>query len=234
MWPESDPIGQILMVADFPPATPRTVVGVVGDTRHHELSRTPQPEIYRPAYQTYWPFFGLVVRTAATPEAMERPLRDAAARADRAVPIGSIQGLSALADKTLGWRRSSMALLTLFALAACFLAFVGVYGVMAYSVATRAREFGVRIALGAAPSSVATAILTQGVRLAAVGIAIGLVAAAAAGRVLSTLLVAVRPIDPVTFAVVAIVTGTAAVLAATTPALTAMRVDPSAALRGDE
>ena len=234
MWPDRDPIGEILMVPDFPPAAPRTVVGVVGDTRHHDLSKAPEPEIYRPGYQTYWPFFGLVVRAAATPEAMERPLRDAAARVDRAVPIGSIQGLSTLADKTLAWRRSSMALLTVFAVAACFLAFVGVYSVMAYSVATRAKEFGVRIALGAAPSSVAAAIVTQGVRLAALGIAIGLVAAAAAGRVLSTLLVAIRPIDPLTFAVVAIITGTAAVLAATTPALTAMRVDPSAALRGDE
>ena len=234
LWPGVDPIGQILMVGDGLEPTPRTVVGVVGDTRHHELSKTPEPEIYRPAYQAYWPFYGLVVRTGSSSEAMERPLREAAARVDRAVPIGTIQGLSSLADKSMAWRRSSMALLTAFALAAGFLAFVGVYSVMASSVATRAREFGVRIALGAAPSSVARSIVSQGTRVAAVGIVIGLGAAAFAGRVLSTLLVAVRPIDPLTFAVVAAVTGVAAVLAATMPALTAMRVDPSTALRAEE
>jgi len=234
LWPNADPIGEILMVPDFGSPLPRVVVGVVGDTRHHELSKTPEPEIYRPAYQASWPFYGLVVRTRTSPEAMERPLREAAARVDRAVPIGTIQSLSSLADKSMAWRRSSMALLTAFALAAGFLAFVGVYSVMAYSVATRAREFGVRIALGASPSRMARSLVSQGARVAAIGIVIGLGAAAFAGRVLSTLLVAVRPIDPLTFAVVAVVTGGAAVLAATMPALTAMRVDPSAALRGEE
>jgi len=233
LWRDADPVGQILMVGDFMTPAPRVVVGVVADTRHHELSKSPEPEIYRPAYQTSWPFFGLVVRTAATPEALERPLREAAARVDRAVPLGSIQALSTLAETTMTWRRSSMALMTLFAAAAGLLAFVGVYSVTAYGVAARAREYAVRIALGAAPSSVAGAIVAQGAALAGIGITIGLAAAAAAGRVLGSLLVAVRPIDPVTFASVALVTGAAAILATTVPALTAMRVDPSAALRGD-
>jgi putative ABC transport system permease protein len=234
MWPGGDPIGHVLMVPDFGAPAARTVVGVVGDTRHHDLTKDPEPEIYRPAYQTYWPFFGLVVRTAAAPDAMERPLRDVAARVDRTVPLASIRALSALADRTLAWRRSSMALLTVFALAAGFLAFVGVYGVMAYSVAARAKEFGVRVALGAAPSAVAAAIVAQGTRLAAIGIVAGLAAAASAGRLVGTLLFAVQPIDPLTFAAVAGLTGGAAVLATTMPALAAMRVDPSAALRGEE
>jgi predicted permease len=234
LWPGADPIGEVLMVSDFGSPAPRVVVGVVGDTRHHELSKTPEPEIYRPAYQAYWPFYGLVVRTGSSSEAMERPVREAAARVDRAVPVGTIQALSSLAETSMSWRRSSMALLTAFALAAGVLAFVGVYSVMAYTVATRAREFGLRIALGAAPSRVARSIVSQGARVAVIGIVIGLGAAAFAGRVLGTLLVAVRPIDPLTFAVVAVVTGVAAVLAATVPALTAMRVDPSTALRADE
>jgi putative ABC transport system permease protein len=234
LWPGADPIGQVLMVPDFGTPAARVVVGVVGDTRHHDLTKDPEPEIYRPAYQTYWPFFGVVVRTASAADTIERPLREAAARVDRSVPIASVRALSALADKSLAWRRSSMALLTVFALAAGFLAFVGVYSVMAYSVAARAKEFGVRVALGAAPSTVAAAIVAQGTRLAAVGIVAGLAAAAATGRLIGTLLFAVRPIDPLTFAVVALITGAAAVLATTMPALTAMRVDPSAALRADE
>ena len=192
MWPGADPIGQVLMVPDFGTPAGRIVVGVVGDTRHHDLTKDPEPEIYRPAYQTYWPFFGLVLRTASAADTIERPLRDAAARVDRSVPIASVRALSALADKTLAWRRSSMALLTVFALAAGFLAFVGVYSVMAYSVAARAKEFGVRVALGAAPSTVAAAIVAQGTRLAAVGIVVGLVAAAATGRLIGTLLFAVH------------------------------------------
>jgi ABC-type antimicrobial peptide transport system permease subunit len=127
-----------------------------------------------------------------------------------------------------------MALLTLFAAASALLAFVGVYSVMAYSVAARAREIGVRLALGARPSAVARAVVRQGAGLTATGIIIGLGAATTAGSVLSSLLFAVKPIDVVTFAAVTIVTGAAGVLATAVPAMTAMRVDPSTALRSDE
>ena len=99
------------MVTDFGEVTSKEVVGVVGDTRHHDLARDPEPEIYRPASQTYWPFFGLVVRTPATPEGFERTLREAAARVDASVPVNNVQSLSRLADKTWAWRRSSMLLL---------------------------------------------------------------------------------------------------------------------------
>ena len=111
LWPGVDPVGQALMVTDFGEVTAKEVVGVVGDTRHHDLARDPEPEIYRPASQTYWPFFGLVVRTPATPEGFERTLREAAARVDASVPVNNVQSLSRLADKTWAWRRSSMLLL---------------------------------------------------------------------------------------------------------------------------
>lgn len=233
LWPGVDPVGQTLFVPDGLTPSPKVVVGVVGDTRHHDLARDPEPEIYRPAYQAYWPFFGLVVRTQAPPELLERSLRDVAADLDRGVPLSAVQAFNALADTTWAWRRSSMALLSVFAGAALFLAFVGVYGVMAYSVAQRSREIGVRMALGARPTDVARTVLTQGALMTGVGVSVGLVLAAALTGLLGTLLFGVRPLDLVTFAVVSVVAAGAGMLASAMPALAAARVDPTVALKLD-
>ena len=233
LWPGADPIGQTLMVPDFMELEPRQVIGVVGDTRHHDLAKDPEPEIYRPASQTYWPFFGLVVRTHTATDGLERTIREAASRVDAAVPVNAVQPLSALADTTWAWRRSSMLLLAGFAAAACVLAFVGVYGLMAFGVAERSREIGVRVALGARPSDIATSILAQAATLTGVGTAVGLVLAGLVGSVLGTLLFGVTSLDAPTFVGVAMVCGGAGLLASALPALTAARVDPTAALKGD-
>ncbi len=233
LWPGADAVGRTLMVPDFGAFSPREVIGVVADTRHHDLAKDPEPEIYRPAAQAYWPFFGLVVRTHSTAEGLERSLRDAAARVDATVPISAVQSLAALADTTWAWRRSSMALLAALAAAACVLAFVGVYGVMAFGVTERSREIGVRVALGARPVDVARTILAQGAWLTGAGITIGLVLAGLAGGVLGALLFGVTPLDPPTFLVVAIITGAAGLLATAMPAVTAMRINPTAALKGE-
>jgi putative ABC transport system permease protein len=233
LWPAMDPVGQTVIVPDMLTASPKMVIGVVGDTRHHDLAREPEPEIYRPAYQVYWPFFGLVIRTSATPELLERPLRDVAARLDGNVPISAVQAFDDLAETTWAWRRSSMALLSAFAAAALFLAVIGVYGVMAYSVAQRSREIGVRMALGARPTDIARAVLAQGAFLSALGVTIGLVLSAALAGVLGTLLFGVAPIDPVTFAGVSLVTIAASLIASGMPALMAARMEPNAALRAD-
>jgi putative ABC transport system permease protein len=233
LWPGIDPVGETLMVPDFGEFSARQVIGVVGDTRHHDLSKDPEPEIYRPASQAYWPFFGLVVRTHAAAEALERTLRDAAARVDSTVPISGVKSLASLADSTWAWRRASMILLVSFAATACVLAFVGVYGVMAFGVSERAREIGVRVALGARPVDVARAILVPAAWLTAAGTVIGLVLAALAGELLSALLFGVTPLDPPTFLAVTAVAGAGGLLATAIPALTAMRVDPTAALKGE-
>ncbi len=233
LWPGADPVGQTLMVPDFMELEPRQVIGVVGDTRHHDLAKDPEPEIYRPASQTYWPFFGLVVRTHTATDGLERAIRDAASRVDAAVPVNAVQPLSALADTTWAWRRSSMLLLAGFAAAACVLAFVGVYGLMAFGVAERSREIGVRVALGARPSDVARSILAQAATLTGVGTALGLALAGLVGSVLGTLLFGVTSLDPPTFVGVAIVCAGAGLLASALPAMTAARVDPTAALKGD-
>jgi len=233
LWPGVDAVGQALMVTDFGEVTSKEVVGVVGDTRHHDLARDPEPEIYRPASQTYWPFFGLVVRTPATPEGFERTLRETAARVDAAVPVNNVQSLSRLADKTWAWRRSSMLLLGICAGAACVLAFIGVYGVMAFGVSERSREIVVRVALGARPSDVARTILVQAAGLTAAGVGGGLLLAAVAGSTLEALLFGIAPLDPPTFLGVALIASAAGLLATVVPALTAMRVDAAAALKGE-
>ncbi|HEY7499563.1 MAG TPA: ABC transporter permease [Vicinamibacterales bacterium] len=233
LWPNADPIGQILMVPDLGAFSPKQVVGVVGDTRHHDLARDPEPEIYRPAFQTYWPFFGIVIRTNASAGALERSLRDAASSVDRNVPISNVRDFTTLAEATWAWRRGSMALLIAFAIAASFLAFVGVYGVMAYSVSRRSREIGVRVALGARPSDVARAVIAQGAWLTGFGVAAGLILAALAGGVLKAMLFHVSPLDPATFALVSIVAAAAGLGAAALPAISALRVDPAVALRGE-
>ena len=233
LWPSSDPVGQRLIVGDFMTPSEKIVIGVVGDTRHHDLARRPEAEIYRPAYQTFWPFFGLVVRSATTAEQFERSLRDAAANVDRNVPISSIQSLDDLADRTLAWRRSSMALMTLFAGAALFLAFIGVYGVMAYSVAERSREIGLRMALGARPRDIAQAVIRQGVLMTGLGVCVGLALAAGLAGVLGALLFGVAPLDPMTFVGVSVVAMMASLIATVLPAMTATRVDPNVALKAD-
>ncbi len=233
LWPNADPVGQTLMVPDMATPASREVVGVVGDTRHHDLARDPEPEIYRPAAQAYWPFFGLVARTNASAQSLERSLRDAAFGVDRNVPLSSVQDFGALAATTWAWRRGSMALLGAFAIAASLLAFVGVYGVMAYSVSQRSREIGVRVALGARPSDIARAVVVQGAWLTGGGVAVGLLLAAMAGNVLKSLLFGVAPFDPATFAIVAIVAAVAGLGAGVLPAMAAARIDPADALRAD-
>jgi putative ABC transport system permease protein len=164
---------------------------------------------------------------------LERTLRDAAGRVDSTVPISAVQSLGALADSTWAWRRSSMVLLGVFAVLACVLAFVGVYGVMAFGVIERSREIGVRVALGARPADVARTILVQATWLTGAGTVSGLVLASLAGGTLSALLFGITPLDPPTFLIVTAVAVVAGLLATAIPALTAMRVDPTAALKGE-
>ena len=233
LWPGADPIGQTLMVSDWMTPVPRTVVGVVADTRHHDLARDPEPEVYRPAYQAYWPFFGIVVRTHTRADGLERSIRDIGGAVDRNVPLSGFQTLDDLAASTWAWRRSGMAVLTIFAGAACLLAFVGVYGVMAYNVRERSREIGVRLALGARPADVARTIFTQGALLTGIGTAVGLAISMALARGLGALLFGVTPVDPATFGAVALVTAAAGLVSTTLPALSAARVDPSTALQAE-
>ena len=218
LWPGVDPVGQTLMVPDFMELEPRQVIGVVGDTRHHDLARDPEPEIYRPASQTYWPFFGLVVRTHTTTEGFERALRDAAAACRRGRAGQRRAALERARRHDVGMAPIQHAPAGRFRRGSLCAGIRRVYGLMAFGVAERSREIGVRVALGARPSDVARSILAQAATLTGVGTAVGLALAGLVGSVLGTLLFGVTSLDPPTFVGVAIVCAGAGLLASALPA----------------
>jgi cell division protein FtsX len=214
------------------PAT-RTVIGVVGDTRHNGLAAEPEPEIYRPAYQAYWPFYALAMRVRADAPVPANGLRAAVSSLDPELPVGDLRWLDERASDSVAWRRSSMALLGVFAGAALLLTFFGVYSVVSYAVVQGTREIGVRVALGAAPADIARTFLLRGATLAGWGVAAGVAASALLTGVLETLLFGITPFDSATYAAVAALTVLVTLLATLAPALAAARLDPTVALRAE-
>jgi putative ABC transport system permease protein len=167
------------------------------------------------------------------PAAAAPVIRTLLAAVDRTQPIFDIKPLETTLSESIAPRRFNMLLLGVFALAALLLAVIGIYGVIAYAVAQRTHEIGVRMALGAQRHDVVGMVVQQGIAIASAGLLMGVAAALALTRVLTSLLYEVTPTDPSTFAVVVCVLGAAAVAACGGPALKAARVDPSIALRHD-
>ena len=210
-----------------------TVVGVVGDTRQRSLLTDPPPMVYRPMLQAPSADFTFLIR--GTPPAAElAPRIDHEVRAvDPELPIYAVRSLESAIAASVAERRFVMRLLGLFALAALLLAGIGVYGVIAYSVVQRTREIGIRMALGARPADVRRMLLVEGVRLAVLGVALGIAGALLLTRAMSALLYGVGPRDPLTFASVPAVLGIVALAACFFPARRASRVDPMTALRSE-
>jgi putative ABC transport system permease protein len=206
---------------------------VVGNVRHHGLATEPEPEIYRPAYQAYWPFFGIAIRLRADAPSLPDALRGTVASLDRDLPVTDLRWLDERAADAMAWRRSSLALLGVFAASALLLATFGVYSVISYSVVQSRREIGLRMALGAEPRTVARAFLASGAGLAGLGLALGFGVSTALTRTIETLLFGIVPLDAVTYAAVAGLTGVVTLAAAVLPARAAARVDPVLALRTD-
>lgn len=234
LWPGQDPVGkQITLGGPRGPAAPITIVGVIDNLRSTSLDAEPQPEIYTPAAQeAQLPQMWVVLRsTNGKPLQLAGAIRDAVHRADPEQPIGEIASLNEIADRLTAARRFNTALLTLFALLAVALALVGIYGVTAYAVTQRAREMGIRMALGAQPDQVVGLLLRENLRRVAIGVVLGLVAALGVTRVLKALLYEVTPSDAVTFAGTAVLLVVVALVATWWPARRATRVDPVVALR---
>jgi predicted permease len=230
LWPNADPVGQTIMVPDqFSPAR-RQVVGVVGSTRHSGPASEPTPEIYRPAYQTYWPFWGLIVRTATDPSSAHLPLTRAIWAVDKDISILSVRNLTELAAESYGPRRASFVLLAALAMLAVILTVFGIYGVIAYTVAQRAKEIGIRIALGATPARVVMSLVRQSAPWTLLGVTAGLLLALALTRFLRTLLFEVSPIDLPAFVTGAALLLLAALAATVVPARSASKMDPVATL----
>jgi predicted permease len=209
------------------------VVGVVGDMHSRGLSVPVRPAIYVSAGTEPWRGGALVVRTAGAPLALAKEVREVFRDLDPALPVTAARPLADILNNSLADRRLILLLLAAFALAALLLAGIGLYGVITYVVGQRSREFGIRMALGADPRSVVGLVLRHGLGLAVLGLAIGTVAAFALTHLLANLLYEIKPTDPLTFTVVALLLLVVATLASWLPARRAGKVDPAIALRAD-
>ena len=219
----------------------RTIVGVVADVKQMGLTQEePTSAIYMPAAQMdSGPVVSMVrgqsyfVRTNGDPRLVFGAIRRAVKEFDGMMPMSGLSSLDDLLSATIADRKFNMFLLAIFAAVAMTLAAVGIYGLIAYSVAQRTRELGIRIAIGAVPRDVLLLVIRQGARLALFGIVIGTLGAIAATRLMRTMLFQVNPLDPITFAAVGITLAAVAVGASWIPALRAARVSPVTAMRND-
>ncbi len=232
-WPNQDPIGK--RISRGAPAGEQPewmeVVGVVGHTKHEGLDAENRVQLYFPYRQSGMRSMAIAVRTAGEPQRLTSSVRQAVQSLDRDLPLSQVATMEQNLEASVGQRRLSMILLGLFAGIALVLASIGIYGVMSYSVTQRSQELGVRMALGAARGRVLRLVLGQGMRLAVLGIGIGLLGAFLLTRLIASQLYAVRATDPLTFTAVALLLGAVALFANLLPALRATRVDPVVALR---
>jgi putative ABC transport system permease protein len=210
----------------------REIVGVARQVRMWPNETQPAPQLYVPIAQNSWFTASLIVRPQSGPaEALLPAVRAAIARVDKERPVTRVRTIGVVAAEATSRPRFRAVLVATFAALALGLAMVGVFGVLAYSVQQRVREFGVRIAMGAAASDVLRLVLGHAAKLMLIGLVLGLTAAAALSRYLTTLLYEVRPLDPLTFIAVPIVLLITAAIAVAVPAWRAARVDPVVAFR---
>jgi putative ABC transport system permease protein len=232
-WHGNDPVGRQMSLGRDPQAPKVTIIGVVAAGKHNGPNQPTKSELFFPLEQ--FPARGVtfVVEPAADHRSAVAALRDALESTDPLVPAPAISDIEALVGTAVSLPRLYATLVSTFAAAALLLAVLGVYGVMAFRVAQRQREIGVRLALGAAPSRILVMVLGEGSRLAMAGVVIGFAAAVALGRTVSALLFGIEPFDLTTFMIAALVLGLMTVAAAFIPARRAMRVDPITTIRGD-
>jgi len=236
-WPTGDAIGKRIATDAIPDSNPpaprwRTIVGVVGHVKHYGLDVEGREQLYFPhAQRGFARDMTLAVRTSLEPASITNAVRRQVLAIDKDMPIYNIATMEERVSTSVAQPRLNLSLLAVFAALALVLAAVGVYGVMAYAVTQRTHEIGVRMALGAMPADVLKQVLAEGGRMALAGTALGLAAALALTRFISSMLFGVRPHDPLTFAVVAAVLVLVALAACVVPALRATRVDPLVALR---
>ena len=233
-WPGRNPVGEFVMVGGCGNENDWCqVVGVVEDVHQHHLDQAPRPAVYVPYARDPWPFMVFVVRTSTEPAAAASAVQSAIHSVDRDQPLYGVRTMEEVVSLSRSPRRVRMLLLSLFAGLALALACVGIYGVMAYLVAQRAHEIGIRMALGADRKAVLGLIVGQGLKLSLAGVAAGLLLAAGLSRFLSTVLYGVGTTDAPTFIGVAALLLALAAAASYLPAWRASRVDPVTALRAE-
>ena len=234
VWGSDSPIGAQVRMGSYASGPWRTVIGVVADVHHDDLTSAPVPALYTAQTQSTDSFLvALMKSSTADPEPLVAPARAAFRALDPAVPLYDIATLPDLVAKSSAERLFVMRLLAAFAVVAVFLAAIGLYGVVSHGVAQRTREVGVRMALGAQRRDVLALVLAGGAKLIAAGVIGGVAAAALATRFLDTLVFGVSPMDPLTFGAAAVLLIVVALGAHVLPIRRALRIDPAAALRAE-
>jgi putative ABC transport system permease protein len=229
-WPNANPIGEHLVVDMGEDQSPWEIVGIAGDVRT-SLAEEPQPTMYFPYAQFPYRYMALTVLTHGDPQSMIENIRNTVLTIDPDQPIYQTRTLAAVIDANLVPWRFSMMLLSVFAAIALVLAAAGIYGVMAYLVAQRTHEVGIRMALGARSGDVLRLVVGDGAKLALLGVFAGLIASVALTRLMAGLLFNVSTTDPLTFCLVACLLVLVALAACYIPARRAAAVDPMVALR---
>ena len=229
-WPGADPVGRQVKLGS---GRVMTVVGIVRDTRHLYVDSLPGPTMYFSHGQFPWAAMWLTVRATGDPETIVDLVRREVAALDANVAVARIQPMTQLIRDSTAEPRLIVLVFMIFASAALVLATIGLYGIVSYTVARRSREIGVRLALGAAPRRIVRAVLSHGLGLAAVGVALGGVGAYAAAGVLRAILFETSPTDATTFISIAVILMAVAAAASVLPARRAARVDPIVSLRSE-
>ena len=231
-WPGGDAVGKRLKRGGSASTAPwMTVVGIVANIKHYSLDTDTRVTYYTPQLQTPASSMYVTVRTTGDPSRMAGAVTQEARAMDPNVPVYDVKTMDNRLSESLARRRFAMFALGLFAAVAALLAAIGIYGVMSYTVAQRTREIGIRVALGANTGDVMRLMVSQGMKLAVIGVGIGLGTAIAVTRVMSSLLFGTSTTDSTTFAVIALFLAGVALLASYIPARRATKVDPMIALR---
>jgi len=243
-WKDADPLNDRLVIGkgvrrEFAAEQPRQIIGVIADSRDGGLNNDPGPKMFIPQAQETDGANALnlriapmswVVRTRSEPHALAPQIVEQL-RQVTGLPVSDIQSMDEVVKLSTSRQRFNMLLMTVFGSAALLLSAIGIYGLMAYSVEQRTQEIGIRLALGAERSEVRRMVVAQGMKLAVVGVVIGIASAYGLSRFIASLLFGVKPLDPWTFAGIPILLTTVALLATWIPALRASHVNPVIALR---
>ena len=208
-----------------------TIVGVVKDLKHSGLDADVRPQLYFPYQQKLWGHLVIVARSATDAASLFGAMREAVWAVDKDQPITSLRTMTDYLNDSVSQQRFNAILLAAFAVLALILAAVGIYGVMSYSVTQRTHELGIRMALGAKQRDVFRLVVMEGMKLALAGVALGLVGAFAATRLMASLLFGISATDPLTFTLISLILAGVALAACFVPARRATRVDPMVALR---
>jgi len=231
-FPKESPIGRQVAIGDAGHRNIYTVVGIVPHVRYN------RPDYPQRAFQAYFPYTQnngrdevLLLSTGGNPGSLITPIRKLIASIDPNLPVIRIEPLNDAIAKVYAPERIASCVTCLFSGAALFLCAVGLYGILTYAVAQRTREIGIRIAVGARSANILQLVVRQGLKLTGIGLIIGIVAALALARLMSSMLYGVSADDPISLLVAILVLSVAALLACLLPALRATRIDPIAALR---